>query len=1232
MASEELLRYMTEHAPLARLANALREPGAARLIVAPAPAAARATLAALVATAVRCPALLLTATLDAAARLREDLQTLLGDDAAVYLYPAADALWYEHMSVGDDVIGARLRVVQALSAWSADQAAGRERGDLPPIVVAPVKALMQPTVTPNDLAEVARVLTVGASVDVRALTEHLSELGYRSVAAVEATGEWSSRGGIVDIWPPTDDRPLRIEFFGDEVDSLRRFDPLSQRSERRERQATILPPHEIAFWRHEAAVAALQALDVDSLRPEVRREWELIEERLAQRERFEGRAFFAPLFAGAEGQKSLLAHLTAGSLVMLAEGREVREAAAELGRQAEETRQAQIATGELPPQFPRPYLSWEELLAHAADLQIVDLSAQPLDAGQSDGVGTRAAASATGLDLAPFPFSATLFAPAERFGGQMKLVLDEIARRVEAGERIQVFSPQASRIAELCEERGLQPALGPDLDEGGELPMLTLLHGSLSEGWSSADLRLTVLTDTELFGFQARRPVVTKRKRQQREVDRQAFLQALKPGDYVVHIEHGIAIYEGLRRINVEGVEREYLNLRYAAGDALFVPVDQIDRVSKYIGGADSVPALTRLGTADWERVKRRVKAAVEELARELLDLYAARQTAERPAYSPDTQWQHELEESFPFIETDDQLQAIAEIKRDMLLPRPMDRLICGDVGYGKTEVALRAAFKAVQDGKQVAVLVPTTVLAQQHFDTFRKRMAAFPVEIEMLSRFRTAREQKVILDRLQAGKVDIIIGTHRLLSRDVQVKELGLVIVDEEQRFGVKHKERLKTLRNEVDVLTLSATPIPRTLHMALAGIRDLSVIDTPPEERVPIKTYVVPYDEALVRDAILREIGRGGQIFFVHNRVQSIYSVTARLEQLVPGARFLVGHGQMEERDLERVMFQFFAGEADVLVCTTIIESGLDIPRANTIVIDDAANYGLAQLYQLRGRVGRSTQRAYAYLLYHTGKRITGDAQQRLQAIQEATELGAGFRIAMRDLEIRGAGNLLGPEQSGNIAAVGFDLYTQLLSQAVNQGKAAVKMNGQSAAEARGTRSRRLQATEELRRATALSSTPAASADADGGQGGPVTPIPLVALDLPLTAFLPTDYITDDTLRLRVYQKLASATTAQELRLLRAELRDRFGEPPEAAEHLLTWLELKALSLRAGVPAIATSEEEISVRLPEMHGRNKDALLKLMDEVVRIGPQFLRINRRTAGDTWVGRLREVLEALAGG
>ncbi|PMP79876.1 MAG: transcription-repair coupling factor, partial [Chloroflexus aggregans] len=651
------------------------------------------------------------------------------------------------------------------------------------------------------------------------------------------------------------------------------------------------------------------------------------------------------------------------------------------------------------------------------------------------------------------------------------------------------------------------------------------IHGGLETGFTVPDLRLTLLTDSEIFGIRQRRPL-SERRRKTTIVDRTAFLRSLKPGDYVVHIEHGIAVFDGMIRRTVGEVEREYLVLRYAGEDKIYVPVDQIDRVTRYIGAGDGPPTLTRLGTQDWERTKRKVRAAVQELAEELLHLYAQRQLKPGFAFSPDNEWQRELEASFPYLETDDQLRAIAEVKADMERPIPMDRLVCGDVGFGKTEVALRAAFKAVQDGKQVAILVPTTVLAQQHFDTFRKRMAAFPVTVEMLSRFRSPKEQDDIVRDLARGKIDIIIGTHRLLSNDVVFRDLGLVIVDEEQRFGVRHKERLKQLRAEVDVLTLTATPIPRTLHMALSGIRDLSVIDTPPEDRLPIKTYVVPADDHLIQEVIRRELEREGQVYFVHNRVQSIYHVAERLRRLVPEAQIAVGHGQLAERDLERVMMDFFEGRYDVLVCTTIIESGLDVPNANTIIIDDATHYGLAQLYQLRGRVGRGATRAYAYLLYNPAAPMSSDARQRLETIQEATELGAGFRVAMRDLEIRGAGNLLGAEQSGHIAAVGFDLYSRLLEQAVQQ----LKRDVDEMTVDRGF-------------------TPSPTAMAAGLRAPTVSEkvlvAPLVTIDLPLTAYLPPTYIADETVRLAVYQRMIDADTIEEVRSLRQELIDRFGGP---------------------------------------------------------------------------------------
>jgi transcription-repair coupling factor (superfamily II helicase) len=826
------------------------------------------------------------------------------------------------------------------------------------------------------------------------------------------------------------------------------------------------------------------------------------------------------------------------------------------------------------------------------------------------------------------------FAPAELFGGQFRRLITDIVERLGQGERVVAVTTQAARLQELVEEawRERQGAEGQAPTSGGD-PFYVLRstfyvhHGALDGGWRLPELGVTLYTDAEIFGIRQRRPISERRKKPRGADDRAAFVRGLKPGDYVVHIEHGIAAYEGLIRRTVGEIEREYLVLRYAANDKIYVPVDQVDRVTRYIGTGDGTPTLTRLGTQDWERAKRKARAAVQDLAEDLLKLYAQRQLKQGHAFGPDNEWQQELEGAFPYLETEDQLRAIGDVKGDMEQTVPMDRLICGDVGFGKTEVAIRAAFKAVQDGRQVAVLVPTTVLAQQHFDTFIRRMGAFPITIQMLSRFRSPKEQDAIIADLTKGRVDIVIGTHRILSKDVRFKDLGLVVVDEEQRFGVRHKERLKQLRAEVDVLTLTATPIPRTLHMAMAGIRDLSVIDTPPEDRVPIKTYVMPYDEQLIREAILREVEREGQIYFVHNRVHSIYHVANRLKTLVPEVSIGVGHGQLDERELERVMLEFFEGRYDVLVCTTIIESGLDVPNANTIVIDDATNFGLAQLYQLRGRVGRSANRAYAYLLYRQEKPMTPEAQARLEAIQEATELGAGFRVAMRDLEIRGAGNLLGAEQSGHIAAVGFDLYSRLLEQAVKQLKQQVDQRPK---------------TKDQRQddgAEGLARGDAASDDAEPFVLRPSSLVinekilvsPLVTLDLPLTAYLPPSYVADERVRLAMYQRMVEAQALEEVRELRKELQDRFGPPPEEALHLLIWLQIKALALQAGVSSVVTTSEEFVIRMPILEPAAREKLRRRFgrDTAVKVGPQFIRLDRRVLGDTWSDKLVGVLEIL---
>ncbi|MBM4433953.1 MAG: transcription-repair coupling factor, partial [Chloroflexi bacterium] len=708
--------------------------------------------------------------------------------------------------------------------------------------------------------------------------------------------------------------------------------------------------------------------------------------------------------------------------------------------------------------------------------------------------------------------------------------LDTFLREVAGGgtdTRI-VATPQAARLADLLGERDIAATPRDDLADPPAAGALALLHVPLAEGFALPDLGVRVFTDAEIFGFRKPRHPVRRRRR----VALGSLLSDLKPGDHVVHEDRGIALFERFFEREVAGVVREYLELRFADG-VTSLPTERIDKITRYIGGAP--PALSSMGGTDWLRTKRRAKKAAEDIARELLRLYAERETVRGVAMSADTPWQVELENAFPFTETPDQLQAIEDTKRDMEKPRPMDRLVVGDVGYGKTEVALRVAFKAVQDGKQVAVLVPTTVLAQQHYETFCERLETFPVKVEMLSRFRTPAEQKEIAARIAAGDVDVVVGTHRILQKDVRFRDIGLLVIDEEHRFGVKHKERLKQMRTEVHVLSMTATPIPRTLHMALSGIRDISSIETPPEDRQPIETRVVEKTNELLKDAIHRELDRGGQVYYVHNRVMGIEQEAERLRKLVPRARFVVAHGQMHERQLEKVMVAFADGDFDVLVCTTIIESGLDIPNVNTIVIDRAGQLGLAQLYQLRGRVGRSTEKAYAYLLHDKHERLSDDARTRLQAVFEASDLGAGFKIAMQDLEIRGAGNILGAEQHGHVAAVGFELYTQLLHESIDELRGAPK-----AAE-----------------------------------------LPEVVVDLALSTAIPDDYIPSRQRKLETYRRIAELRELDDLSALRDELRDRYGPPPEPVRNLLYGVEVKLRAIRAGAVDVRARGPEIRVTL---------------------------------------------------
>ena len=745
-----------------------------------------------------------------------------------------------------------------------------------------------------------------------------------------------------------------------------------------------------------------------------------------------------------------------------------------------------------------------------------------------------------------------------------------------------------------------------------------MLQGSLDGGWLldarlpglGGQDRLTLITDVELFGF-VKQPRAVKK----RPIPHQWFVAQLAPGDYVVHVDHGIARFHGLTRMSSEGVEREYLVLEYAAGDRLYVPTERIDRVSRYIGAGDQAPHLSRLRTPEWQRTKNRVKESVAEIAQELLDLYAGRQVAPGFAFSADSLWQQELEASFPYMETPDQIEAIMTVKEDMEKAKPMDRLICGDVGYGKTEIALRAAFKAVMNNKQVAILVPTTVLAQQHFLTFTERLQTFPLRVEMLSRFCPPEKEREILEGLANGTVDMCIGTHRLLQRDVTFKDLGLAIIDEEQQFGVVQKEKLKQIRKEVDTLALSATPIPRTLQMSLTGIRDMSMVGTPPEERLSVKTYVGAYDEALVRQVVLRELERNGQVFFVHNRVQTIALAAHKLRGLVPEARIVIAHGRMPEERLETVMTDFIAGKYDILVTTTIIQLGLDMPNVNTLIIDQADRFGLAQLYQLRGRVGRGSNQAYAYFFFDKGKRLTPQAYKRLRTILEATELGSGFAIAMRDLEIRGAGNLLGVKQSGHIAALGFDLYCQLLAEAVEELKAS---SPSVSLEGRGIE-------------------PVLSSSKD--EGGIKKSVIVgeekesPSISLPLDAHIPEEYVSNLNTRLSLYHTLAKVGRVEEVEDVAREFQDRFGPLPEPVENLLYIVKIKVLATKAKVSSISTQGRQIVIKPQTVDAPLKirgvrGVMSKYLDSAVRIGPTQIKLDTRLLGDKWKVVLEEILSS----
>jgi transcription-repair coupling factor (superfamily II helicase) len=1101
------------------------------------------------------------------------------DPAAVVRLPAHDVLPFENLSPHPDVQEQRAAALWKLATGAVQ------------ILIAPVESAALKLFDRDYYAGLAVTLRRGEEVDVEVLTGHLASVGYTQMDLVEMPGQFTRRGGILDVYSPEADRPVRIEFFGDEIETIRKFDPETQRSQSGLDEAQLLPLTEAPVT--ERLLAAVhgrlsrQRLEFEGEAEEV----DADEDEMAIEAAAAGGVSVFPgweFFSAVAGANRSLLSLVPKCALFVEEPAMVRNQIDRWWNKVEQRHERSGIGSLIRPEdiYLRPEVLQSTLDSHMGldldQLGVVDVLDQDNTLGEIE-LNSR---------------------PTLRFHGSIPALTEQLRSLIEKETRIVLAAPNqgdVERLATVLREyqipyrmgsRFFHPGGETVLDEAsymaGDLRVPVIVRSPIAAGVSFADANLIVFGANDLSDDAdvAARPEPKRSKTAAFVSD----FRDLTIGDYVVHVEHGIAQYQGLKEIVQDSLSVEFMILEFAEQTKLYVPLTRLDPIQKYRStDAGPAPVLNKLGSQQWTKTKARVRKAMQDMAGELLKLYAERTTAQGNAFSKDNEFQKEFEDSFDYSETDDQLSAIRAIKYDMESTTPMDRLLCGDVGYGKTEVAMRAAFKAVQDGKQVAVLTPTTVLSFQHFETFKKRFAQFPINVEMISRFRTAKEQKKIVEQVEMGRVDILIGTHRLLSKDIKFQDLGLLVVDEEQRFGVRHKERLKQMRKEIDVLAMSATPIPRTLHMSLVGLRDMSVIETPPKDRMAIQTVVAKFDEKIVRSAVEVELERGGQVYFVHNRVESIYEIAARIQELVPAARVAVGHGQMGETELERVMLAFMHHEYDVLVATTIIENGLDIPLANTILINRADRHGLSELYQLRGRVGRSNRRAYAYLLIPPEQELTEIARRRLAALKEFSDLGAGFKIAALDLELRGAGNMLGGEQSGHIEAVGFELYTSMLEAAVKE------MKGESSEER-----------------------------------------PATQLNLGIALRIDESYVPEENQRLRLYKKIAGSTSEAAVAEVRAEMEDRYGAPPDATVYLLEAAQLRLECERMGIAQIDRRRGELQIRFMENAAVDPAHLMRLVAKNAKRGAQFTPQGllkyplAATRSDEILLEIREVLEKLA--
>jgi transcription-repair coupling factor (superfamily II helicase) len=1086
------------------------------------------------------------------------------DPERVIALPARDVLPFQNLSPHTE-----LQEERAAALWKIATGAAS-------IVVSPVAGTAIRLRSAEYYVDLARTIRRGESFDLERMLAHLNTVGYTPTDVVEMPGQYAVRGGILDVYSPEADRPLRIEFFGDEADSIRKFDPASQRSSTPVDEALLLPLTETPVSEH-----LLGAIHARLSGKRIVGNEEIVEAavRSGGLNVFPGWEFYSPV-AGAD---STIFDFLPGAAVLLDEPDQLTQEFDRFWTRVQESHERSGIGNLVRPEdlYVPPDAWWPKTaLLPGADIEHLGITRS-----SSEGEG---------------PAISFLTQPSPRFHGAVTAMLEEVQRLNRDGKRVLFAVPnigEVERLADVFTEYNVSFRLGSRTRGGesyadetsyfaGEVLTTTLATAYIPEGVLLPEANVAIFGSRDLFDESE--SVASLPQRSKSKVS--AFLsdfRDLQVGDYVVHVEHGIGQYHGLKEINHGEGPAEFMLLEFAEAARLYVPLTRLDLVQKYRSSEGAKPPLSHLGTQAWSKTKSRVKKAMQDMADELLKLYAERKTAVGHAFPPGNEWFREFEDTFEFNETEDQGQAIKDVMRDMESSQPMDRLLCGDVGYGKTEVAMRAAFKAVSDNKQVAVLAPTTVLAFQHFETFKQRFAPFPVSIEMISRFRNQKQQKEILQKTEAGKIDVLIGTHRILSKDIKFSDLGLLIVDEEQRFGVRHKERIKQMRKQVDVLTMSATPIPRTLHMSLVGLRDMSVIETPPKDRMAIQTVVASWDEKLIQSAIEQELERGGQVYFVHNRVDTIWEIAAKIQALVPPARIIVGHGQMSEGELEKVMLKFMHHEADILVSTTIIENGLDIPLCNTILINRADRLGLSELYQLRGRVGRSNRRAYAYLMLPPEVELTPIARRRLAALKEFSDLGAGFKIAALDLELRGAGNMLGGEQSGHIEAIGFELYTQMLERAVRE------MKGEAAPDEAETQ-----------------------------------------LNLGLNIRIPGDYVPEENQRLQMYKRVARVETESQLTDVAAEMQDRYGPPPPAVRNLLDYASLKLLCMKVGVNAIERKRDFVTLKFQQNAAVNPEQLARFVS--TQRGAQFTPdgmlkfVLKPTSADEVLRALRTVLEQLA--